>query len=90
MQEQVTFESDGLKLSGVIHIPDGYDGTPLPAFIVCHPPITITGRSGLIRRGNGRTGSTNAACWSPWGALRPPKPRQVSTPLWNLKSWPRN
>lgn len=36
MQEKVTFESDGLKLSGVVHIPDGYDGTPLPAFIVCH------------------------------------------------------
>jgi alpha-beta hydrolase superfamily lysophospholipase len=36
MQEKITFESDGLKLSGVIHIPAGYDGTPLPAFIVCH------------------------------------------------------
>lgn len=36
MQEQVSFESDGLTLSAVIHIPDGYDGTPLPAFIVCH------------------------------------------------------
>lgn len=36
MQEKVTFESDGLKLSGVIHIPDGYNGEPLPAFIVCH------------------------------------------------------
>jgi uncharacterized protein len=36
MQEKVTFESDGLKLSGTIHIPDGYNGTALPAFIVCH------------------------------------------------------
>lgn len=36
MQEAVTFESDGLKLSGVVHIPDGYSGAPLPAFIVCH------------------------------------------------------
>lgn len=36
MQEKVTFESDGLALSGVLHVPDGYDGTPLPAFIVCH------------------------------------------------------
>ena len=36
MQEKVTFESDGLKLSGVVHIPDGYTGEPLPAFIVCH------------------------------------------------------
>ena len=36
MQEQVTFESDGLMLSAVVHIPDGYAGTPLPAFIVCH------------------------------------------------------
>lgn len=36
MQEQVTFESDGLTLSGVLHIPDGFNGTPLPAFIVCH------------------------------------------------------
>lgn len=36
MQEQVSFESDGLKISAVIHIPEGYDGTPLPAFIVCH------------------------------------------------------
>lgn len=36
MQEKVTFESDGLKLSGIVHVPEGYDGTPLPAFIVCH------------------------------------------------------
>lgn len=36
MQENVTFESDGLKLSGVVHIPDGYHGEALPAFIVCH------------------------------------------------------
>lgn len=36
MQEKVTFESDGLKISAVIHVPEGYDGTPLPAFIVCH------------------------------------------------------
>lgn len=36
MQEKVTFESDGLALSGVLHVPDGYNGTPLPAFIVCH------------------------------------------------------
>ncbi|MFN3144666.1 MAG: alpha/beta hydrolase [Paracoccaceae bacterium] len=36
MQEKVTFESDGLKLSGVIHVPDGYTGEPLPAFIVLH------------------------------------------------------
>lgn len=36
MQDKVTFESDGLTLSGVLHIPEGFDGTPLPAFIVCH------------------------------------------------------
>lgn len=36
MQEKVTFESDGLKISGVLHVPDGFDGKPLPAFIVCH------------------------------------------------------
>lgn len=37
MQEKLTFESDGLKLSAVLHIPDGHDGkTPLPAFIVLH------------------------------------------------------
>lgn len=36
MQEKVTFESDGLKISAVIHVPEGHDGTPLPAFIVCH------------------------------------------------------
>ena len=36
MQEQITFESDGLTLSGVLHVPEGHDGTPLPAFIVCH------------------------------------------------------
>ncbi|HEX7930596.1 MAG TPA: alpha/beta fold hydrolase, partial [Sphingomicrobium sp.] len=36
MQEKVTFESDGLKLSGVLHVPEGYAGRPLPAFIVCH------------------------------------------------------
>lgn len=37
MQEKLTFESDGLKLSAVLHIPDSHDGkTPLPAFIVLH------------------------------------------------------
>ena len=36
MQEKVTFESDGLALSGVLHVPDGYRGDPLPAFVVCH------------------------------------------------------
>ena len=36
MQEPISFQSDGLTLSGVLHIPDGHDGTPLPAFIVCH------------------------------------------------------
>ncbi len=36
MQEKVTFESDGLKIAGVLHIPSSYQGKPLPAFIVCH------------------------------------------------------
>lgn len=36
MQEQITFDSDGLRLAGVLHIPEGYQGEPLPAFIVCH------------------------------------------------------
>lgn len=36
MQEKITFESDGLRISGVLHLPDGYAGEPLPAFIVCH------------------------------------------------------
>lgn len=36
MQEKITFESDGLKLAGVLHVPAGHAGKPLPAFIVCH------------------------------------------------------
>lgn len=36
MQENVAFDSGGLTLSGLFHIPEGYDGTPLPAFIVRH------------------------------------------------------
>ncbi|WP_137134160.1 alpha/beta fold hydrolase [Rhizobium sp. FKY42] len=36
MQEKIEFESDGFRIAGIIHIPDGYDGKPLPAFIVCH------------------------------------------------------
>lgn len=36
MQQSVTFESDGLKLAGVLHVPEGYTGEALPAFIVCH------------------------------------------------------
>ena len=37
MQEKLTFESDGLKLSAILHIPDSHrPGQKLPAFIVCH------------------------------------------------------
>ncbi|MEI9430254.1 alpha/beta hydrolase [Mesorhizobium sp. Cs1299R1N3] len=37
MQERLTFQSDGLKLSAVLHIPDTHrPGEKLPAFIVCH------------------------------------------------------
>ena len=37
MQENVTFESDGLKLSGVVHRPDGMKpGEKRPAFLVLH------------------------------------------------------
>ncbi|MEZ5730371.1 MAG: alpha/beta fold hydrolase [Burkholderiaceae bacterium] len=37
MQEKLTFESDGLELSAVLHIPDSYQaGQRLPAFIVLH------------------------------------------------------
>jgi putative transposase len=39
---------------------------------------------------NGWTGSTTAACWSPSGISRPPRPKQTTTPLWKLKPWPRN
>jgi len=36
-KKKCTFESDGLTLSGVLHIPDSYkEGSKLPAFIVCH------------------------------------------------------
>jgi len=37
MEERVTFASEGLKLVGVLHLPDGH-GTrdPLPAFLVLH------------------------------------------------------
>ena len=36
MQETLTFDSDGLKLSAVLHVPDGHGGEPLPAFVVLH------------------------------------------------------
>jgi cephalosporin-C deacetylase-like acetyl esterase len=37
MQEKLTFMSDGLKLSAVLHVPDSRkSGQRLPAFIVCH------------------------------------------------------
>ena len=36
MQETLTFDSDGLKLSAVLHVPDGQGGEPLPAFVVLH------------------------------------------------------
>lgn len=37
MQEKLTFESDGLKIAGVLHIPDSYEaGQKLPAFVVLH------------------------------------------------------
>ncbi|MEX2453123.1 MAG: alpha/beta fold hydrolase [Rhodospirillaceae bacterium] len=37
MEEAVTFESDGLKLKGILHIPDGLPaGERRPAFIVLH------------------------------------------------------
>lgn len=36
-QEQVTFESDGLRLAGIVHIPDGLNaGQRRPAFLVLH------------------------------------------------------
>src|SRR5262245_36032298 len=37
MEEKVTFLSDGLKLAGVLHTPDGpTTAAPLPAFLVLH------------------------------------------------------
>lgn len=37
METRITLPSDGLELSGVLHIPDGHrPGTRLPAFIVLH------------------------------------------------------
>jgi poly(3-hydroxybutyrate) depolymerase len=37
MQEKLTFMSDGLKLSAVLHVPEGRKpGQRLPAFIVLH------------------------------------------------------
>ena len=36
MQKTLTFDSDGLKLSAVLHVPDGHRGEPLPAFVVLH------------------------------------------------------
>jgi alpha/beta superfamily hydrolase len=37
MQTQVTFLSDGLKLAGILHIPDGASAdAPRPAFLVMH------------------------------------------------------
>ena len=37
MQERVTFSSDGLKLSGIVHVPDGLkSGERRPAIIMMH------------------------------------------------------
>ena len=37
MQEKLSFTSDGLKLSGVLHVPEGRrPGERLPCFIVLH------------------------------------------------------
>ena len=37
MQEKLSFSSDGLKLSAVLHVPEGRNpGQKLPAFIVLH------------------------------------------------------
>ena len=36
MQTPVSFPSDGLSLSGVLHVPDGHEGRRLPAFLVLH------------------------------------------------------
>jgi fermentation-respiration switch protein FrsA (DUF1100 family) len=36
METQVTFPSDGLTLSGVLHVPDTRSGERLPAFLVLH------------------------------------------------------
>src|SRR5262245_61330180 len=37
MEERVTFASEGLKLVGVLHLPDGRSARdPLPAFLVLH------------------------------------------------------
>jgi dipeptidyl aminopeptidase/acylaminoacyl peptidase len=36
MEEKVTFVSGGLKLAGVLHVPDGDAARPRPAFLVLH------------------------------------------------------
>jgi hypothetical protein len=36
MQERVTFPSNGLKLAGILHVPDGPPAGPRPAFAVLH------------------------------------------------------
>jgi dipeptidyl aminopeptidase/acylaminoacyl peptidase len=37
MEQKVTFESDGLKLAGAVHVPDSLpDGAQAPAFLVLH------------------------------------------------------
>ncbi|RPE62943.1 hypothetical protein EDD53_2982 [Pacificibacter maritimus] len=37
MQIPLDYTSDGLNISGVLHVPDGYvDGQPLPTFLVLH------------------------------------------------------
>src|SRR6266496_2083622 len=37
MEERVTFASEGLKLVGILHLPDGRaTREPLPAFLVLH------------------------------------------------------
>ena len=36
MEEQVTFVSEGLKLAGVLHVPDAPAERPRPAFLVLH------------------------------------------------------
>ncbi|HZM44568.1 MAG TPA: alpha/beta fold hydrolase [Burkholderiales bacterium] len=36
MEEKITFVSQGLKLAGVVHVPDGDAARPRPAFLVLH------------------------------------------------------
>ncbi len=61
----------------------------------CHPILHRGQRgnyttSSNTNLSNGSTGSTTDACWNPSETFRQQRPKQASTQIWKLRSWPRN